>query len=294
MKSLSFAVLAALGSTFIACAQGESDVKMLESPAAITSTRIIGEVLDGSPTPPPPPKPPFDIASSDVLLCKTHTQGGRTITTRKIQPITLPPPPPPSPPLTPKQEDAYRAQIAEYQDTDPKSGILFLSATVFRFKDAPPRTLVSYWPEGKGETITLWSSADFKYIAGGIHSFVDSSGHTHHLVMGWGSVELDSMQDLNTDAGRAYAAPEIPDLPEGKATCQIVGIQPPADSLTPIQSLHDLYNTEHMRLLNAYHGRERARIAGEEELRLHPPRPKNMVLNFWRKEKTTQAEGDAK
>ena len=49
--------------------------------------------------------------------------------------------------------------------------MLSLGATVYRFRNSPPRTLVQYWPKNGDEPFTFWSSADFSLISG-IHSFV--------------------------------------------------------------------------------------------------------------------------
>jgi hypothetical protein len=254
-------------------------------PATVISTaRILGNIPDGTPPPPAPPKPPFVVAPQDILSTTTHQQGGRTITVREIQPIALPPPPAPPPapaPLTPAQLE----RIDSYRATHPKNVILFLGATVYRSKNAPPRTLVRYWANGRGEAVTFWSSADFSLIAGGIHSFVDSASETHHILMGWGNVDIDDEAARGTTRRRLYQAPEIPALPTENAGFVIVGKVPvDASALVPIQSLHDLYNREYDRLLTAYQGRERARIQHEADLKANPPKPKNIILNYWRTE----------
>lgn len=292
MRPLPLALLALLVVTAFARSQDEPITgSHLESATA----RILGEIPDGTPPPPAPPKPEYRIASRDILSTAIHEQGGRTITIREIKPIALPPPPPPAPALTPEQEAAYREQIAEYREDHPKSDLLFIGATVFRSKDSPPRTLVRYWPGGKGGNITFWSSADFALIAGGINSFMDAAGDTHHLLMGWGNVDIERMAELHTAAGREYDVPELPDFAAGKATFQVIGELPDAENLVVVQSLHDLYNSEYERLRTAYEGRERARLDREEFLKANPPQPKDITLNFWRTEKpAAEGEGAAK
>lgn len=129
--------------------------------------------------------------------------------------------------------------------------MLLVGATIFRSKDSPPRTLVRFWPEGSGHAITFWSSADFGIIAGGINSFVDTTGDTHHMLMGWGNVEIDSLFELQATVGREYEAPAPPEFMEGKASFQVIGEQPAAETLVSIQSLHDLYNSEYAKLKTA-------------------------------------------
>lgn len=263
--------------------------------AVPTAARILGDIPDGTPPPPQPPKPEYHVAARDILNTTTHEQGGRTITIRQIKPINLPPPPPVPVAAAPAEVDTeYSQRIAEYREANPESFILFLGATVYRSKDSPPRTLVRYWPGGKDGDITFWSSADFALIAGGINSFVDSAGDSHHLMMAWDNVDIERMADLRDSKGLDYDAPEIPDFDKGKATFQIIGKQPGAEKLVAIQSLHDLYNSEYERLKTACEGRERARIEHEAYLKANPPQPKDITLNYWRTETpATTGKGDA-
>ena len=296
MKLLSIPILLAIAA--VVCAQEEVSPVSLESTTALappTTARILGVIPDGTPPPPAPPKPEYQIAARDILSPATHEQGGRTITIRHIKPIDLPPPPAPVE-AAPAEVDAEFAQrLAEYRETHPKSDLLFLSATVYRSKDSPPRTLVRYWPKGNDGDVTFWSSADFALIAGGINSFVDSAGDCHHLMMAWSKVDIERMAEIWASRGLQYDPPEIPDLPEGKASFQVIGEQPDAEKLTPIQALHDIYNSEYERLKTASEGRERARIEREEYLKANPPQPKDIILNFWRTEKpAANGKGAAK
>jgi hypothetical protein len=260
-----------------------------------TTARILGEIPDGTPPPPQPPKPEYHIAARDILTTATHQQGGRTITIRQIKPIDLPPPPAPVA-LAPTEVEAEFAQrIAEYRATHPRTRLLFVGATVYRSKDSPPRTLVRYWPEGNGGSVTFWSSADFALIAGGINTFVDSTGDNHHLMMAWSNMDIERMAEIWSARGLEYDAPDMPEFPEGKASFQIIGEQPDVEKLAPVQALHDIYNSEYERLKTAYEGRERARIEREAYLKLNPPQPKNITLNFWRTEKpAVNGKGAAK
>lgn len=269
-------------------ASGEFETAALTKP---TPARILGEIPDGTPPTPAPPKPEYQVAARDVLNTTAREQGGRTITIREIKPIALPPPPPPAKPATAEQDAKFSARLAEYRETYPKNELLFLSATVFRSKNSPPRTLVRWWRmSGKG-TITFWSSADFALIAGGIHSFVDTAGDSHHMLMGWGNVDNDRMAELYAAKGREYDPPDLPEFPKGKAAFEIASdTKPTAEELVVIQSLHDLYNAEHDRLQTAYGGREQARIERETYLKAHPPQPKDITLHYWRTEKPVTGE----
>jgi hypothetical protein len=282
MKPSSRIIPVLFAAATLAHAQDEIRPTPSEFPAVPAAARILGKIPDGTPPPPAPRKPEFHIPAEDILDTTTHAQGGRTITIRQIKPIALPPPPAPAKPAVRESDEEFSQRLAAYREAHPRSGLLFLGATVFRSKDSPPRTLVRYWPEGRGETVTFWSSADFALIAGGIQSFADSAGDTHQLLMGWGSVDIDRMSELQAARGREYDAPPIPGFPEGKAIFQITGQAPAAEVLVVIQSLHDIYNTELARLTSAHAGRERARIERDEYLKANPPRPEDITLNYWR------------
>ena len=269
------------------CSQdGESPA--LSRPAA---ARILGEIPDGTPPPPAPPKPKFIVPAKDVLATTSQQQGGRTITFQKIKPIALPSPPEPASPVAPIDAAALQDRLAGARESHQKSNMIMLGATVYHFKDSPPRTLVTYWPEGAEESITFWSSADFSLISG-ISSFVATDGATCSLFMMWSNQNVARMADLFTVQSREYHGPNMPDFSNGSATFVIFGKQPNNPSvLVPIQSLHDIYNSEYGRLKTAYEGRERARIEREAYLKANPPRPKNITLNYWRTEKPAPVKG---
>jgi hypothetical protein len=234
MKSILRSIPALLAIAMLGRAQEEASSLSSETSTAsvaLTPARILGEIPDGTPPPPAPPKPEFRIPAQDVLNTTSHQQGGRTVTIREIKPIALPPPPAPVEPSTSEVDPEFSQRLADYRLAHPRSGLLFLGATVFHSKDSPPRTLVRYWPEGKGGDVIFWSSANFTLIAGGITTFMDAAADTHHLFMGWGSVDIDRMTEIQAAKGRKYNAPEIPEFPEGKASFQFVGELPAAEEL---------------------------------------------------------------
>ena len=254
-----------------------------------TTARILGNVPDGSPPPATQPKPVFVPLRGDILSTTTLAQGGRTITIREIKPIALPPPPPPVQAITRQAEadPALRDCLAEFAATQPQMAMVRIGATVYRSKDAPPRSLVRYWPGPGAEPVSFWSSADFSLLAG-IGSFVGTDGRTRMLIMSCGS--RDTNESTESSVIKGHEAPAIPEFPQGKATFALVGAPPDdASALVPIQSLHDIYNTEFTRLKTAADGREQARLQREADLIANPPRPKDITLNYWRSEKPASA-----
>ena len=296
MKNLPFVLVVVMASVASVHSQ-DAPIVVPREPAtpvsAPTTARIIGDIPDGTPAAPTPAKPQFIISKKDVLDSISHEQGGRTITIQRVKPIALPPPPAPPPVAPVIKNAAFLQRLAHYSASHPKSDTICLGATVYRFNYAPPRTLVKYWPEGSGECVTFWSSADFALISG-IGTFVATDGGTRSLFMTWSSQNVDRLAAMFAGHGRNYGGPDIPDFPDGPATFSIVGTPPAPEILVPIQSLHDLYNSEHARLQTAWEGRERARIEREAYLKAHPPQPKDIVINFWRTEKAAPVEGGGK
>ncbi|MGL4399603.1 MAG: hypothetical protein ACRCXD_07020 [Luteolibacter sp.] len=280
MKPIPLFLLAIAASFTPVLSQDAIDFLPEETATTPTAARILGNVPDGTPPPPEPPKPKFIVPTKDVLESKSVQQGGRTITVRQIKPIALPPPPPPAGPLTPEAEAAFRERAAAYREAHPRTKMAFLSATIFRSQDSPPRTLVRCWPEGKREMITFWSSADFGLIAG-IQSFADTTGTNHHMLMGWGYADLDRRPEILAAHLKAYGATAPPPFSDGKASFEIIGTSFTAEDLAPIQALHDLYHNEHTRLKSAFEGRERARLEQEAYLKANPPQPGDITLNYW-------------
>ncbi len=284
MKSHPLASLAIMASAAFVHAQDQSAAAS-GAPAIIsTAARILGAIPDGVPPPVALPRRKLVVQAKDVLETKTHQQGGRTVTIRKIKPLPLPPPPVPTPPRDSETESEFRRLAAAYSETHHNNSLLFLGATVFRSADAPPRSLVRWWPQNGGEAVTFWSSADFALIAGGINSFVDSAGETHTIFMSWGNADLDRLTKFRAAAGQQDRAPVIPAFAQGTASFQFEGVQPDADELIAIQSLHDLYHNNLAALTSAWQGLERARIAREAYLKAHPPKPENITIDYWRTE----------
>lgn len=281
------ALLAALATTVLVHAQ---DKPTTDSPVTSTTARILGEIPDGTPPPPESPKPKFIVPAKDILETTTHQQGGRTITVRKINLIPLPPPPQVAPPLD-INDPAIQERIAEAREEHPADEFLCAGASVFRPKDSRPLSLVHTWPQGRGEPVVFWSSADFALISG-IGNFIGSDGGTRSLFLMWGVSEIETRTALQNELGPE--SPQIPDFPAGKATFHIVSGNPGKQTLASIQSLHDLYNSEYDRLKTACEGRERAQREHEAELKANPPKPKDIILNYWRTEKPAAEKGVAR
>ena len=252
------------------------DEKATQAP---TAARVIGNLPDDTPPPPEPAKPAFIVAAKDIDDTEIHQQGGRKITIQEIKPIDLPPPPEVEPPAG-KSDPAVQARIAAFRAKYPRNELIRIGATVYHLPNSTTRTLITYWPNTDDQPVTLWSSADFSLLWG-FASFIGSDGKTRSLMMTWSNLYTDIQQRLLVRLGRSSVTPKIPELPSGKATYVIASGELTVEALASIQSLHDLYNNEHDRLLTAYHARELANTNRQAELKAHPPQPKDIVINSW-------------
>ena len=291
MKITSLVFLATLAIAGLAHSEDKIASESSVAAAISTTARILGTIPDGTPPAPEAPKPEYQIAPTDILQTTTQREGGRNITLQQIKPIALPPPPQPADTAyAPSPEFLHR--LTEFREAHPRTAIFNLGATIYQSKDQPVRTLLQLWPEGGGAPIKVWSSADFTLIAGGISSFIDSSGRTRHLMIMPSVIDIDRLSALFASKGKTYTVPQIPTFPEGKATFQIIGDSPSPSDLTALQSLHDLYNQHHAELLAAYQGREQASLQREAELKANPPQPKDITLRYWHTERPATKGGD--
>ncbi len=279
MKSIPLVFLTLVASLSPVISQVEKIDVPFES-ASPTTERILGTIPDGTPTPPEVPKPKFIVPAKDILHTKTIAQGGRIITVRQITPIALPPAQEAAPQID-LTDPVVQHRIAAFRGKQPHLVFLVVGATVYHFDDSPPRSLVQIWPQAEGEPVTVWSSADFSLLSG-LSTFAGSSGETNQLMMMWSVTNLPNKNALQKNFARQFQAPQIPDLPPGAATFVIAPGKPTATTLASIRSLHDLYHNEYGKLKAAYDGREQARLAQEAQLKAHPPKPKDITLNYWR------------
>jgi hypothetical protein len=247
---------------------------------AATTARIDGNIPDGTPPPPEPPKPKFSVRSRDILKSETHRQGGRNITIQQIAPIPLPIAPATKKPA-PITDPVILERLAELRrNRPPKEEVLFIGATIFRSGDTAT-TLVRLQPEGQGEPIVFWSSADFALLSG-MSSFIGSDGVPRTYLMAWSNESLDRPRNNPSAILQSHGVSEIPDLPNDHAAFVILTGNPSPEALVSIQSIHDLINNDHARLQAAYTGREHARQQAEADLKAHPPKPRDLVLGTWR------------
>lgn len=122
----------------------------------IPTARILGTLLDGTPSPPapPPPAPDFKVLQSRSksivreepapLPDMKPVRKTVTLTKQIIERPVLPDPPVPLPPLD-ITDPAVAARFAAMRSKFRKTEIVFVSATVIDHR----ATFVRWWPNGK-------------------------------------------------------------------------------------------------------------------------------------------------
>jgi hypothetical protein len=246
------------------------------------------KIPDGTPPPAAPPKPVWVVPTADVIAEKSHAEGGRTITVRRIKPIQLPEPPAPvEAPATTETTAEFRERLAEYRKQHPRQRTIALGATVYRLEDGTTRSLVRVSQgEGKADPIRFWSSGDFSLFAG-IGAFTDNQGETRAVFMSWSMHDTARIAKWVAGTGREYKPPVIPELPSGKAAYAIQEGTPDDDLRTVVDSLHEILNHDGDELRRAAEGRARAAREREAYLKANPPQPQDIIVNYWRIEDAT-------
>jgi hypothetical protein len=184
-------------------------------------------------------------------------------------PIPLVEPPKPAVPST-GLSPALRAALAARK---PFTAV-FVSATVY----PGPRTKLQWWISGlKSGPFTAWSNINFHHLTG-FDSF-SWQEHDYSLLMCVGSAPDPAHRPASA---KPLPALEIPVLPADRpAFILTAGNANTTASLAPMEALHLLYQNEAPRLTAAHEGRERARQARAEWLRLHPPQPQDITIRCW-------------
>ncbi len=294
-SSLHFIIFAFIGGSPFGFAGDEQTSIAKESAPEVATARIIGDLPDGTPPPPQPRIPTLSVRAGDVLETKTHQQGGRQIIVRKLSPVTVPPPRKPSALPVDITSPALQQRIGDTLEKHPDVELLMVGASVFHARDGTARSFVGVWPQGKGEPVTFWSSADFGYLSG-FCSFAGTDGESRSLIMAWSIVDIGDLSELTDKRAAEHGVPAVPEFPAGKAAFTLSSGKPDAETLRSIQSLHDLYNNEYQRLKTASEGRQRAAREHQAELIANPPQPRDIILNTWPIESAapTKAKGASK
>ncbi len=241
-----------------------------------SGAKLVGPVSDGTPAKPAPPKelPSFRVQSKTVRQLED-----RKIIMERVADPQLPYPPPPPAPATKEELEALRAspewqgRIADHKE----SKLILLSASVVDGK----ATFVRWYHDG--EEFQAWSNVNFNHLSG--FAEFESYRTRYHFIMAVGDISTDKEHNTEWPGKPLELGVDYP------AFTLMKGDESKGDALAMMIALHDLYENEQDKLVAAHEGRLRASAEREAWLRANPPQPKDTVIQFWRREAPSKAEG---
>jgi len=253
----------------------ESSQPIGDTSSPVTITENSGESVEASLA------PTLGIRAQDIRETTVRELDEQKFIFQRVQPIELAPAPPeaaPAEPLTSQELTAAAAARATQK-------FLFLGGSVYTAKKTPGkyRTLVRYWPEG-GQEVIFWSSANFLFL-GGFASFEAGEGNSrvsYSLILASSDSHMASFTDFFQEKPLGLIPTSIPEFTDENATFIVIHGNPTVEQLTPIQALHNLYNSRKGELEADYRARVEYAREREEYLRAHPPEKKNLVFHHWR------------
>ena len=286
MKPIPLVLLAVL----VAATSLRSQDAPIVFPPDPTTTHIIGNIANGTPSPPAPVPvvPNFAVKSSwtaQVVREEPAPLPGMTpvrkpvnVTVQVVEDPHLPTPPAPAPVNSdPAAIARFKAMVA----ARPKVENIFLSATVYDHQ----RTMLRWYPNGHpDQEVIAWSALDFNAMSG--FSKFTYNGNTYNLFMFVGNDSSEQHRRFAQRRGITYVPPVFPELPPTGTPAFVVtqGDSTDADAIAPITALHELYKVEGPHLMAAYQARKQARIEHEAWLRANPPQPQDVLIQVWKRE----------
>ncbi len=288
---------------------------LAEEPEISGETGIIGPVSEGNPTAPlPSPEPlnlkvkstafhQIDVEKASEFSDLPPVKGKITATVQLVEDPGLTDPLPPLPDMS-VDDAAVQARLAELRTTQRSMRILFVSATVYDHK----RTFLRCFPNGQANgEVSAWSNVDFNHFSGFSTFQVkgeDGVLRKYALIMGIGNVDTQNTRsqfDKNrVDHGVTHVPKlhESPELRDEGATFEVFEGNG-GEAFQAIADMHSLYRKEGQRMKTTFHAREKANAERKASLITNPPVPKDVTIQFWKRENPSPAgvqalEGEVK
>ena len=218
-----------------------------------------------------------------VLQSRKIDLGNHSLIINRVVPPVLPELPPAPAPRSAEQIAAARAAAALRRPAKKRVN-LFLSATVYDRKVTEIR-----WSGGSHEH-RVFSNIDFNLFGGACD--LETADTIYSLMLAVGNETAEQVERFNRHAAE-HGLPtrlrkQIPSLETFSQTRSEYVVAedethatPSGEELKALDALHVFYDANRQQLADEYAKREAARIAREQWLKEHPPKPKDTVINYW-------------
>ena len=216
-------------------------------------------------------------------------EGAITLIFQSVADPGLPEPPAP---VVIAEDPASQERFAEAFELRRETRFAFVSATVY---DRSRTRITCHSNVGHGEAVTAWSNIDFNHMAGlGNFEATRSDGEvrSYYFLMGIGNESTGQRgvrrdrRDRRATENDGYVVPVIPALPDGAPAFVIVTENPHPATVGLIEDIHALYRTEGKRLARDAAAREKAYQERKAGLLANPPKPKDVTVRFWKRDKS--------
>jgi hypothetical protein len=156
-----------------------------------------------------------------------------------------------------------------------KRATLNLSARIYKRANHPTRSFITYHIPGQQTPVTFWSSADWSLIAG-IGNLTAPDGTVWQLMC------MPSVIDVNRQMSRQVPqlVPDIPEMPAGETTCQIVTGNPTPEQMAPVALFHSHYDAHLPELQAAQQSRLAAQQRLANERLANPPDKQDITVQY--------------
>lgn len=237
-----------------------------------------------------------DVVESPPMPGLPPVEGRISATVRKVVDPDLPELAKPLPPLSSPNDPEVQARIEEFREKNHGFKLNFVSATVYDHS----RTFLRIYPIGTPDSeVTAWTNIDFNHFCGFTSFLVtapDGTTKDYSILMGIGNEDTGGMEKFFSKSDKTYKKPKIPrmrDVAGGPAFVIVDGKDSGSEALETLERIHEFYAKEGRRMKAAYLRHEIDYKKRYEYLRANPPKPKDVVLNYWRGKRPQNTRGEA-
>jgi len=144
-------------------------------------------------------------------------------------------------------------------------------------------TYLQCWSTTGGETFTGYSNCNWNHFKGQ-QNFQD--GNIQYAFMLLPGTVPHSESNLEYGEEAIHSAPkELPEILKVGARYLVVSGGENNDTIDFLESIHRRYDLEKRMLIRSFRKREREMEKKKHQLKINPPKPKDVEIRFWRRDK---------